>query len=99
MTAQPHLPGGIWMLCTLGCAGEACGSLGASIWVVIPGAPAADMPRGLGAVMELGAAAAAVAGCGADWIIVVGGSALMMCEPALTGCPLFTGGFCMPIPV
>lgn len=44
------------------------------------------------------------AGCGADCIIVVGGSALIMCDPALTdteldGWLLFTSVVCMAIPV
>lgn len=97
-----YSPGGSWMLCMLGCPGEVWGSLGASIWGVIfriPAGPAATVAGVRGALMAPGVTAGDRAGC----IIVVGGSALIMCDLPLTdaeldGWPLFTSGVCMPIP-
>ena len=93
-------PGGSWMLCILGCPGEVWGSLGANIWGVearIPPGPAATVTGTRGAL-------GMTAGCGADCIIVVGGSALIMCDPALTDTELgdwllFTSGVWTVIPV
>lgn len=91
------------MLWILGCPGVAWGSLGASIW----GARARIPPVAAAAAAEVRGTVTApgvTVGCGADSVIVVGGSALMMCVPELMateleGWPLFKSGVCMPIPV
>ncbi len=98
-----HSPGGSWMLCTLGCPGEVWASLGANIWGVrarIPPGPAATVTGIRGVLTAPGVTAGC---CGADCITAVGGSALIMCDPALTdteldGWLLFTSGVFKPIP-
>lgn len=88
------------MLWTPGCPGEVWGSLGTNTCGVKDRTPPAPAATVAGARGVLGT----TAGCAADCINVAGGSALMMCDPALTETELvdwllFTSGLCMATPV